>query len=261
MGYKIHLASDEFGAPYCGAKKPWTGIQQITKEPSEVTCWTCRKAIEHGRQLRLSRRTSPTQVVEANSAVPATDMPFKTPISPAIERGDAFRTEAHKHDARVVRVKEVIRALDVILFKALCVRCSSHTLVGADSTEFNCLVCGHENHCAGFDLEGCGRRNLVAWGKGNVRRYPNKATIRTLVKMQEGYCAYCDLEMTNYHVEHITPISFGGSNKINNLVLSCPRCNSLAGAKVFPSFLAKKNFIVSQLRAEGQKSKHKEIER
>lgn len=39
------------------------------------------------------------------------------------------------------------------------------------------------------------------------------------------YCVYCGNELDDYHVDHITPLSKGGSNNLENLALTCPRCN------------------------------------
>lgn len=43
---------------------------------------------------------------------------------------------------------------------------------------------------------------------------------------QKGECYYCGQKVgSTYHVDHIIPISRGGSNGTENLVISCPRCN------------------------------------
>ncbi len=53
------------------------------------------------------------------------------------------------------------------------------------------------------------------------------------IKWQKGRCACCRalLRRTGYHVDHIYPISRGGSNAPSNLQLLCPRCNRSKGAK------------------------------
>ena len=39
-------------------------------------------------------------------------------------------------------------------------------------------------------------------------------------------CAYCGKDCTEiYHIDHILPLCRGGKNNIENLALSCPRCN------------------------------------
>lgn len=49
-----------------------------------------------------------------------------------------------------------------------------------------------------------------------------------LFERDEGRCAYCKGQLLyndNWHIDHIKPISKGGTNDLTNLVLSCSRCN------------------------------------
>ncbi len=54
-------------------------------------------------------------------------------------------------------------------------------------------------------------------------------TAGDLVKLfgeQEGKCFYCNKSLRKeYHVDHKTPLSRGGSNEILNICLACPKCN------------------------------------
>jgi len=52
-------------------------------------------------------------------------------------------------------------------------------------------------------------------------------------------CAYCDLTDTPLEVDHITPRSSGGSNRVSNLTLACHACNQKKGAQDISVFLAK----------------------
>jgi 5-methylcytosine-specific restriction endonuclease McrA len=51
---------------------------------------------------------------------------------------------------------------------------------------------------------------------------------------QDGYCNGCWelLEILGYHVDHVIPISKGGSNWPDNLQLLCPTCNLEKSAKM-----------------------------
>ncbi len=43
----------------------------------------------------------------------------------------------------------------------------------------------------------------------------------------EGRCAYCGCELVKgWHVDHIDPIVYGGSNEMQNLNPSCKYCNN-----------------------------------
>jgi len=58
----------------------------------------------------------------------------------------------------------------------------------------------------------------------------------TLYRMQGGRCASArcgrDLGVVGYHVDHVVPVSKGGTNRFGNLQLLCPRCNLTKGAKM-----------------------------
>jgi 5-methylcytosine-specific restriction endonuclease McrA len=61
----------------------------------------------------------------------------------------------------------------------------------------------------------------------------NKNDIETLYLKQNGICAYCDEKLKDtFHIDHIIPLSRGGSNWPDNLALSCPRCNLSKGTKL-----------------------------
>lgn len=50
--------------------------------------------------------------------------------------------------------------------------------------------------------------------------------IRAMFESQEGRCAYCGIKLdARFHVDHIIPVSRGGSNDPENLCLACRDCN------------------------------------
>lgn len=52
------------------------------------------------------------------------------------------------------------------------------------------------------------------------------ADVRAQYKRQHGKCYYCQTKVGNiYHVDHVIPLSRGGSNGPDNLVIACPKCN------------------------------------
>ena len=50
---------------------------------------------------------------------------------------------------------------------------------------------------------------------------------------QHGSCYWCGVKVGKaYHVDHVFPLSRGGSNGPDNLVVACPACNCAKGAKL-----------------------------
>lgn len=83
------------------------------------------------------------------------------------------------------------------------------------------------------------RRAIIAQADGSF----SSADIRGLYAEQEGRCFYCGipiyLELSgDVHVDHVIPISRGGSNSVDNLVCACASCN-----------LSKKDKLVSEWEA------------
>lgn len=53
------------------------------------------------------------------------------------------------------------------------------------------------------------------------------ADVERLYKAQKGKCYYCGVKVgKTYHVDHVIPLSRGGSNWPENLVIACPPCNT-----------------------------------
>jgi 5-methylcytosine-specific restriction endonuclease McrA len=56
--------------------------------------------------------------------------------------------------------------------------------------------------------------------------------IQNLLKGQRGKCAECKKKLEKYHIDHIIPLTRGGSNWPHNLQLLCPPCNLSKGNKL-----------------------------
>lgn len=55
--------------------------------------------------------------------------------------------------------------------------------------------------------------------------------IRNIYNDQDGLCFWCDFEVgEEWHVDHLIPLSKGGSNGPENIVVSCPTCNMSKGS-------------------------------
>lgn len=57
--------------------------------------------------------------------------------------------------------------------------------------------------------------------------------IQCQFRAQKGRCWWCGCKLKDgFHVDHLIPLSRGGSNSPENLVISCPSCNSSKGSKL-----------------------------
>lgn len=66
------------------------------------------------------------------------------------------------------------------------------------------------------------RRSLIRQSKGTL----TAVDIKSQYKSQKGKCYYCHSKVgDNYHIEHVIPLSRGGSNSLENIVIACPACN------------------------------------
>jgi len=66
------------------------------------------------------------------------------------------------------------------------------------------------------------------------------ADIQRLYAEQDGHCKLCGILLGgNYHVDHIVPLSRGGSNDPSNLQITCGPCNLRKGAKLPTEFSLK----------------------
>ena len=70
------------------------------------------------------------------------------------------------------------------------------------------------------------RRALVRGAKGSH----TAEQVFDLLLSQKGLCASCSTKLKHegrekYHVDHVMPLSLGGTNSIDNLQVLCPHCN------------------------------------
>ena len=76
-----------------------------------------------------------------------------------------------------------------------------------------------------------------------VRKNGGKFTGKQIIDMyeyQQHLCNHCcgSLDELGYHIDHIVPLSLGGTNWIDNIQLLCPKCNLMKGDKfMFKDFL------------------------
>ncbi len=90
---------------------------------------------------------------------------------------------------------------------------------------------------------------------GEIRKGIPKFVRRKIFEEFHGKCMYCGRDVSGYfEIEHMHPVVQGGENDLDNLGLSCARCNALKGARTVDEFrhalisdvITKKNQILNK---------------
>ena len=61
--------------------------------------------------------------------------------------------------------------------------------------------------------------------------------IQTQLEKQSSRCYWCCNILSVYHVDHILPLSKGGTNTTENICIACPTCNLKKGVKLPTDFV------------------------
>lgn len=93
-------------------------------------------------------------------------------------------------------------------------------------------------------------RPLALLGTENaMSRSPLKMRLKEDIhEYYDNTCVYC--EFPSEVIDHVIPVKAGGTNRRDNLVASCKRCNLIASDGVWESFQAKRSFILARRRRE-----------
>jgi 5-methylcytosine-specific restriction endonuclease McrA len=68
--------------------------------------------------------------------------------------------------------------------------------------------------------------------------------IQEILRLQKQRCACCRCQLQKYDVDHITPLSKGGSNGRANIQILCPVCNRQKNAKDPINFMQLKGYLL-----------------
>lgn len=70
---------------------------------------------------------------------------------------------------------------------------------------------------------------------------PDRYELSRMLCEQDARCTYCGVVLSDgHHIDHKTPISKGGTNDIENLHYTCPKCNMRKGTMTHEEFLVSK---------------------
>jgi 5-methylcytosine-specific restriction endonuclease McrA len=96
-------------------------------------------------------------------------------------------------------------------------------------------------------VEGVGYQRGTLWGT-EVRQY-------LLAKWQHR-CTYCQASEVPLEIDHVSPRSKGGSDRIANLVIACRPCNQAKGDQPLESFLADRPDVLARVQAQRRAPLH-----
>lgn len=72
-----------------------------------------------------------------------------------------------------------------------------------------------------------------------------KEDVQRLLKLQRWTCIGCRASLKKgFHIDHVFPVSKGGSSDPSNIQLLCPHCNRSKSAMHPADFMAKKGFLL-----------------
>lgn len=72
------------------------------------------------------------------------------------------------------------------------------------------------------------RRGMIAAAGDSFK----PGDVKKILLLQKGRCAGCGNKIPKYHIDHIKPLSKGGSNSKGNIQLLCQGCNLAKAAKL-----------------------------
>ena len=67
----------------------------------------------------------------------------------------------------------------------------------------------------------------------NVREAIPLHIREAVLRRDMSFCRYCGRRVKSFHLDHVMPVSLGGTNDIDNLVVACSPCNLRKGASVW----------------------------
>ncbi len=73
-----------------------------------------------------------------------------------------------------------------------------------------------------------------------------------LLTKWQHQCAYCGAKNIPLEIEHIHPLSKGGSNRVSNLTIACHQCNQKKGSQPVEKFLKKKPEVLLKLLVQAK---------
>ena len=89
----------------------------------------------------------------------------------------------------------------------------------------------------------------VDYQRGRMYGYADKKAY--LLERERGCCIYCGVHAgkAKMQIDHVVPRSKGGTNSLNNLVLSCHECNQAKGSQDVQTYLKGRPSVLRRVKA------------
>jgi 5-methylcytosine-specific restriction endonuclease McrA len=104
---------------------------------------------------------------------------------------------------------------------------------------------------AKFDTQKLENPNIqgVEYQQGRLYGYADKKAY--LLERERGCCIYCGIHASKakMQIDHVMPRSKGGTNSLNNLVLSCNACNQAKGSQDVQTYLKGRPSVLKRVKA------------
>ena len=104
---------------------------------------------------------------------------------------------------------------------------------------------------AKFDMQKLVNPNIqgVGYQQGTMFGYADKKAY--LLEREQGCCIYCGIHTSKakMEIEHVIPRSRGGTDSLNNLVLSCRACNEAKGSQDVQTYLKGNPSVLRRVKA------------
>lgn len=74
-------------------------------------------------------------------------------------------------------------------------------------------------------------RRALKYGNTSIADLLTEAQWRDILDTYHHRCAYCGKKSERLTIDHVIPVSHGGTHSVNNVVPACQHCNDVKGTK------------------------------
>ena len=190
------------------------------------TCSGCAEDAGDATRCAKCRDYVRDQYVKKNGGIITKSCEHCASIYSGIARGMARRkycSRKCKHDAR--RLKERQELIDDKLrAKRICPHCGS---VVPETMRSHAVYCSRKCLHAAHSATTKARMKIMVGG--DVKRIPRAY----IIERDSGRCHLCRKKCrpSEIHLDHVIPLSKGGTHTLENLRVACAKCNMAKGAR------------------------------